>query len=449
MRGFVPTPTHLVDAMVEKLFRLRPPQSSDMLLDPGCGTGAFIEGVIRWCARMNLPTPRMVGVDSNPILLDKAREQLGRYPCVSLVERDFLTPTTDRFDYIVGNPPYVPITGLSVEERKEYRRRFHSAVGRFDLYLLFFEQSLRLLKPGGRLVLITPEKFLYVQTARPLRRELAAVGVEEVELIAESAFGDLITYPTITTVSRTAHRANTRIILRDGRIRTAQLWHAESWLPLLSGHGVESPESHLAEAFTRISCGVATGADRVFVLKDSDLPSVLRPFAFRTLSGRQLVPGSEIRTTHSMLVPYDRHGTLLPESELGALAEYLGEAERRAQLMGRTCVARKPWYSFHETPPLAELLQPKILCKDIGARPWFVVDERGDVVPRHSVYYLIPTEPSRIHELCSYLNSDEVTTWLLAHCQRAANGFVRLQSHVLKRIPIPASLANALQLACA
>jgi adenine-specific DNA-methyltransferase len=73
----------------------------------------------------------------------------------------------------------VPITGLSEDERRSYRQRYTTATGRFDLYLLFFEQALRLLKPGGRLVFITPEKFLYVRTAEPLRRALGAVAVEE------------------------------------------------------------------------------------------------------------------------------------------------------------------------------------------------------------------------------------------------------------------------------
>ena len=45
-------------------------------------------------------------------------------------------------------------------------------------------------------------------------------------------------------------------------------------------------------------------------------------------------------------------------------------------------------------------------------------------------------------ELCEYLNSPEVAKWLMAHCQRAANGFLRLQSHVLKALPLPQALTG-------
>jgi adenine-specific DNA-methyltransferase len=215
----------------------------------------------------------------------------------------------------------------------------------------------------------------------------------------------------------------------------------------MNGTPPESTGPTLTDGFLRISCGVATGADDVFVLRDDELPSSLRPFAFRTISGRAITQRARLETSRSMLVPYARNGTLLPETQLGALGEYLRQPERRARLMERTCVSRKPWYAFHESPPLVEILRPKILCKDIGAEPRFVVDETGDIVPRHSVYYLVPSDPSSIHDLCDYLNSSVAREWLVAHCQRAANGFVRLQSHVLKQLPLPEHFVSTTQLA--
>ena len=448
MKGFVPTPPDLVDAMVAKLFRNRAPRSDEHLLEPGCGRGAFIEGVLRWCERVKSPIPQLVGIDSDPALLDEARRRLGHVPQVTLLLEDFLAPRSVRYDYVVGNPPYVPITGLTSDERSDYRARYRTASGRFDLYLLFFEQALSLLKPDGRLVFVTPEKFLYVQTAEPLRTELGRFRVEEIELIAESAFGELVTYPTVTTVVRDSSTASTMVRLRDGTRRKVRLAGAtSSWLPLVNGSLVPSSGPVLSDAFVRISCGVATGADSVFVMRNSDIPDALAPYAYPTLSGRSMMRGEPIVTTHSMLVPYAPIGTLIPEEDLGPLGDYLREAERHAQLMERTCVARKPWYAFHETPPLAEILRPKILCKDIGAEPWFVIDAEGEIVPRHSLYYLVPADASNIDVLCEYLNSEAALTWLLANCQRAASGFVRLQSHVLKQLPLPEHLVDLHQLA--
>ena len=150
MKGFVPTPEHVVDRMVAKLFGARSPDSSSVVLDPGCGTGAFIEGIVRWCHQHGNVLPGVLGIDSDSRLLLEARRMVGHLNSVSLTNVDFLEDRKELFDYIIGNPPYVPITGLSEAERSSYRTRYSTATGRFDLYLLFFEQALRLLRPGGR-----------------------------------------------------------------------------------------------------------------------------------------------------------------------------------------------------------------------------------------------------------------------------------------------------------
>lgn len=448
MKGFVPTPRHLVDAMIEKLFAARAPRAEDTLLDPGCGTGAFIKGVRDWCEGNGAPIPHIVGVESDDRLLEEAREALRDVPQVTLRGEDFLASRSDRFDFVIGNPPYVPITALSIDERTTYRQRYRTARGRFDLYLLFFEQALSMLKPDGRLVFITPEKFLYVETAEPLRRYLGEFDVQEIELVDEAAFGELVTYPTVTTVARRRSDSGTRIALRDGRVLQVRFdGSGRSWLGAINGDGVRTDGPTLNDAVDRLSCGVATGADGVYVLPVEQIPDALRDYAFPTIAGRQIALDGDLRTTHAMLIPYSRTGALIPEQRLGALGEYLREPARHARLMRRTCVARKPWYAFHENPPMRDILRPKILCKDIGPRPWFVVDRTGEIVPRHSVYYVVPKDPAMLDELCEYLNSPDAANWMQANCQRAANGFLRLQSHVLKRLPVPARFTQSETLA--
>src|SRR5208337_1786538 len=169
MKGFVPTPPSVVDLMVAKLFEKSPPEPEDTLLDPGCGRGAFIEGIIRWCDKNNRELPRITGIDSDPKHIIIAREKFSGYPSIQLRHEDFLLRAPGKFNFVVGNPPYVPITGLTEQEKNVYRTRFQSATGRFDLYFLFFEQALNCLENGGRLVFITPEKYLSVKSASQLR----------------------------------------------------------------------------------------------------------------------------------------------------------------------------------------------------------------------------------------------------------------------------------------
>ncbi len=445
MKGFVPTPSDTVDFMVNQLFRGSIPTPAQMVLDPGCGDGALVDGIIRWCAARGVAVPRIVGVDSDARLVAAAREKFKRFPSVHFREADFLIGEWATYDFIIGNPPYVPITGLTPEEKDEYRSRYQTAQGRFDLYLLFFEQALKCLRQGGRLVFITPEKFLYVESAAPLRRLLSQRRIEEVRLVKEDTFGHLITYPTVTTLTNAPSRRRTSIVRRDGEtMRVSFPADGSSWLPTLHGAASSHGKLTLADVCTRVSCGVATGADAVFVSRTDSLSSGLRPFAYPTIAGRELHDSNgSLCSQYSMLLPYSEDGELLQESQLGALKPYLHHPSRRAQLLKRTCVHHKPWYAFHETPPLAEILLPKILCKDITARPRFWINLLGDLVPRHSVYYIVPKNSDHIEALCTYLNSNTARAWLVSHCQRAANGFLRLQSHVLKQLPVPAALAAA------
>lgn len=440
MKGFVPTPAPVVRSMVAKLFADRAPTPDGLLIDPGCGEGVFIDGVLAWCRERGVAPPRILGIELHPERARVAQERFAAEPTVEIREADFLEGEWPAADYVIGNPPYVAITKLSEAEKKRYRSAFTTAYNRFDLYFLFIEQGLNLLRPGGRLVFITPEKYLTVASARPVRQLLAQRAVRDVELLDERTFAGLTTYPSVLTVDAAAPEEPARLVRRDGSER--RLPFEPTGRPLTQAlYGSDTRVSDgptLGDVCVRISCGVATGADAVYVREASDLEVPLRRFAHPTIAGKQL-GDADAESADVMLVPYDEAGSLLERGELGALGRYL--ERHRARLEQRTCARRKPWYAFHETPPLEALLRPKLLCKDIAAAPEFWADPDGSIVPRHSVYYLVPKEASMLAPLESYLNGLEARTWLEANCQRAANGYLRLQSTVLKRLPVPADLA--------
>ena len=453
MRGQVFTPKHIVDQMVEKLFKRREPRPDDVVLDPGCGDGAFIEGILRWCNKRGIKPPKIIGIELDPDLIEICKERFSNYENVVLLQQDFLiSRDLGYYDFIIGNPPYVRIEKLSESERETYRRLFETAVGRFDLYILFFEKALKHLALGGRLVFITPEKFLYTWTAAPLRRLMAKFYVEEIELIEEDTFKELLTYPTITTINKMMKPPfpPTRVILRDGSSLLIELpSDGSSWLSVIYMKGDHVKKRHtLEEICDRISCGVATGENRVFIISRRNLPESLKSLAWPTISGRELgkfPPGISIeegKLIHVMIVPYDESGKLLSGDRLKDFLKWL--TPHKEKLEERYCVkkGKKKWYEFHETPPMRDLLRPKILVRDITKEPTFWIDEKGIIIPQHNVYYLVPKNSNIIPRLIEYLNSDEVKGWLAANCQRAANGYLRIQSSILKKLPIPDALYN-------
>lgn len=86
---------------------------------------------------------------------------------------------------------------------------------------------------------------------------------------------------------------------------------------------------------------------------------------------------------------------------------------------------------------MPQLLKPKILWPDVAKTPAFYIDAVGLVVPRHSVYYLVPRDRRLLRPLAEYLNGEAARRWIAAHAQRAASGYLRLQSHVIKELCVP------------
>ena len=67
------------------------------------------------------------------------------------------------FDVVIGNPPYLRVQGLRENHQKEsvfYEHNYASATGRFDFYVLFIEKGSSLLNKNGVLSFILPHKFI-------------------------------------------------------------------------------------------------------------------------------------------------------------------------------------------------------------------------------------------------------------------------------------------------
>lgn len=451
MKGHVATPPDLADRMVEKLFSSRHPGPDDRILFPGIGSNApFVTAVQNYCETNDHPLPELVAIEVDTDRVTDAREKIDTSN-VQLLEQDFLNPTIPtelgEFNYIIGNPPYVPITQLSEEEKSRYAEAFDTAWRRYDLYILFYEQALELLADDGRLCFVSPEKFEYISSASKLRELLSTYHIREIEHISQDWFEGLKTYPVVTTIDATSP-GDTEVVMRDGTERTVKLPRdGGSWAaPIRGGVDLES-EATLGDITVRISAGLATGRDSLFVQSEDEVPPQLVEggWAYPTVSGSQLRTFDGPYTNDYIICPYDEDGNLVPEDELGA---YGGWAElHRDELEERSCVQKRgrPWYDWHEAPPMPDILRPKIVCKDVTPEPEFWAETDANVIPRHSVYYIVPREVVEVDQLLTYLNSEEAKDWIEKHAQKAYTDHIRIQSEVIEGLPVPEEWADTVQ----
>jgi hypothetical protein len=110
----------------------------------------------------------------------------------------------DGFDVVIGNPPYIQQSWLS--PIKPYlQSRYAAYHGMADLYVYFYELGLSLLRPGGRLSYVVTNKWMKAAYGEPLRALFAAKAwVESVVDFghAKQIFPDADVFPSIILVRR-------------------------------------------------------------------------------------------------------------------------------------------------------------------------------------------------------------------------------------------------------
>jgi hypothetical protein len=102
-----------------------------------------------------------------------------------------------KFDRIFGNPPWggvlkghlAPV--YDTAKKQHFTKAFpNAAQGKYDVYGLFMERALQLLKPGGKFALITQGTYIDKEWAKGLRR-LLATETELTHIIDLNPFGQL------------------------------------------------------------------------------------------------------------------------------------------------------------------------------------------------------------------------------------------------------------------
>ncbi|MCC7067235.1 MAG: Eco57I restriction-modification methylase domain-containing protein [Burkholderiales bacterium] len=108
------------------------------------------------------------------------------------------------FDIVIANPPYVrheDIKDLTPVLKNEYH--YECAASRADLYVFFYERSVKLLKPQGVLSFITSNKWYRAKYGENLRLFMAShTRLNSIIDFGDEAVFTAIAYPTIVIATR-------------------------------------------------------------------------------------------------------------------------------------------------------------------------------------------------------------------------------------------------------
>jgi adenine-specific DNA-methyltransferase len=178
LRGGYYTPLDLAAFIASWIRDLDP----EKILEPSCGDGAFLQAI---ADNGGFKSTKVLAFELDPHEASKAAkraEQLGLSEAEVRPE-DFLgwaienmADGGERFDAVVGNPPFVRYQFLPPTFQTRAARIFNELDLKFtkhtNAWVSFILASMSLLRPGGRLAMVVPAEIIHVTHAQSLRSYL-------------------------------------------------------------------------------------------------------------------------------------------------------------------------------------------------------------------------------------------------------------------------------------
>jgi hypothetical protein len=467
------------------------PLHHSTLLEPSFGNGDFLVRAVERLVTSYLRTSSLdtavhdlrsaiVGIEIDPgaaaETVERLTELLARFgfdqdQTCSLLgawlrNDDFLlADIRSRFDFVVGNPPYVRQELIPDRLMAEYRSRYETIYDRADLYIPFIERSLKLLKDGGLLGFICADRWMKNKYGGPLRA-LVARGYHlkyYVDMVDTQAFlSDVSAYPAIFVISRErggktriAHRPKVEAPVLDGLasalaggegsspvpvvevgnvINGSEPWILDSLDQLNIVRKLEASFPLLEEVGCKVGIGVATGADKAYVGRFDELdvePARKLPL----VTTKDIVAGSVQWRGLGVVNPFNDDGTLVDLHGYPKLKRYF--EVRRAVIAERNCAKRNPhsWYRTIDRINPALLKEKKLLIPDIKGEA-NVVYEAGRYYPHHNLYYIVSAEWD-LRALQAVLRSGIARLFVGVYSTQMRGGYLRYQAQYLRRIRLP------------
>lgn len=429
--GQVYTPFHIVDKILGHCGFYDADLTEKRMLDPACGDGRFLVPMAEFIIR-NTPTDqiadklkRLHGWDIDQKALQQCRDNLDALVAPLGIEVDWNLRKCDalkqwrsreKFDLIVGNPPYIRIQHLPEIQRKYIQKHYSfCSTGSTDAFIAFFQLATKLLANDGLCGMITPNSYLVSESGGPLRKYFYKnQNLKHITNYRDvPVFGAASTYPAITVfggqhadVFHFEQCVNNRFEYEGRDIPHFELKNDIPWQLSVSEQKAQAGQ-RLGD-ICKISVGLTTLADGCYLFniiseKNGLVYAKNKNGFFAHLEKELLKPiikGSKLKAaddavTEYILFPYQKNESdkqrIIPEETLKTkfpqtysyLLKVKSELDRRDN--GKPNAVA--WYAFGRAQGLDNAFGKKIIFSPMNREPNFILYENPDVTV-YSGYFI-------------------------------------------------------------
>lgn len=300
LTGQIFTPFFIVNKILDDVGYDCPEIIRKTILDPACGDGRFlikiVERIIKFSPENKLAENLSyvygwdIDADAITIAIEKLNKLILPYGInvnwnIKILnslhkrtpsQQDLFTikEKTEIFDFIVGNPPYIRIQHLDINERKFIQKNYcFCKSGSTDIYIAFYEMAANLLKENGKSGFITPNTFFYTDTAKILRKDfeirkniIQITNYKHIQL-----FEDATTYSAIVIFDKNERKnflyqsAINQNLFKERQIDFSELQKKISWQLSINKSNNHKKGKRLGD-ITNIHVGITTLADRIYTM---------------------------------------------------------------------------------------------------------------------------------------------------------------------------------------
>lgn len=381
------------------------------------------------------------------------------------------------FDAVIGNPPYVRQELLGADVKRALKGSYQSFAGMADLFVYFYEQGLRILKPGGRMSYVVTNKWLKAGYAEALRGHFAED--HWLEFIADFGhakhfFEDADVFPSVIVVKKPApdqdapEKADVCVIPRDEVPRKGleaaveaatfplprQSFTREAWvlepkpvmdlLDKIRRNGVPLAEY----AGVKPLYGIKTGLNEAFLIDSAKRDELVRADPKSAEIIKPYLRGQDIERWYShwdgLWMIFARRG--IDIDNYPAINQHLEAFRTQLEPKPDDWIPRSPrdkwpgrkegnyaWFEIQDSIDYwQEISKPKIIYPDIMWSPSFAIDQKGFFVS-NTGYFISTGDPW----IAAVLNAPIGWAFSWRKAQHGKDEALRYFNSFLERYPIP------------